>query len=205
MRYLFNVALIAASLLAATAAQAAAYKCQDDAGRTVYSDIPCAKKAPPPPKAEPAKAAAKADAAAVMTKITEADVLRVLGLAEDYTRRNSHVEFCDMLSDDLKFTQQFQTVKPPKTISGGKAEMCLQARQSAELSKRTGMISQSDRGPTKVVIEAGETRATATYESAVKFTRYDRIIDSMHCSSKDQFVLSGGKLLLFNTDNVCKP
>ena len=204
MNHLLNVTLIAAGLLAATGAHAAAYKCQDDAGRTVYSDIPCAKKAPPPPKAEPAQAVAKADPA-VLTKITEAEVLRVLGQSEDYTRRNSYAELCGMLSDDLKFTQQFPTAKPPKTVSGGKSELCLQARQSAELSKRTGMISQSERGPPKVVIEAGETRATATYESAVKFTRYDRIIDSMQCSSKDQFVLSGGKLLLVNTDNVCKP
>ncbi len=206
MNILLKAALLAAGMGIAAAGHAAAYKCQDDKGKTVYSDIPCAGKQPPkvePPKAAVAKNAAPADAAP-LTRITEADVLRMLTMGQDYSRTNSHAELCALYAPDMKYRIEFQGPKA-KTVTGGREEACKSARDSAELSKRAGLVMQSERGATKVSIEAGETRATATYVSVNRMTRYDRIVDTMQCSSKDQFVLSGGKMLITSSDDVCKP
>jgi len=191
------------SLGAAGSAQAA-YKCLDDKGRTVYSDIPCAMKPPPAPK-EAVKISKPEPVVVTLTKITEADVLRTLGQYEDYTRLNNGAEMCNMYADDLKLKAELQNLKPPRVIAGGKEEICKVSKESAEQAKKAGLIQVVERGPTKVTIEAGETRATAVYDHVVKVTRYDRIISSYRCSSKDQFSLVGGKLLFSASDAVCKP
>jgi Domain of unknown function (DUF4124) len=196
--------IFTAGLAGAATAQAAAYKCTDDSGRIVYSDIPCAKKAPPPPKAEPAKAVSKAEAA-VMTRITEADVLRAVTQAEEYTTRNNHAELCGMFAEGLKFRFTNQLVTPAKVNQGGRNDMCAFSRENAEQSKRTGMVQSIERGPTKVTIEPGETRASVSYDSVVNLTRYDRIISSYHCSSRERWVLADGKLLYVAVEGTCKP
>lgn len=213
MQLIRNLVMPAAALglffgLAASAQ--AAYKCVDEKGRTVYSDIPCAAKPPPPPpaaKAEPVKAAGAkaAEPAAALTKITEADVLRVLTQYEDYTRQNNGQEMCNLYADDLKLKADMQITKPPKIIAGGKTEICNVSRESAEQARRAGLIQVVERGPTKVTIEAGETRASAVYDMNVRITRYDRIISTYRCSSKDQLSLVAGKLLFSASDAVCKP
>jgi len=206
MRILFKVALVAVSLAGTAACHAAAYKCEDEKGRTVYSDIPCPKKAPPPaPKVDPAKAAALAAEPPPLAKLTEADVLRVLTLSEDYTRANNHAELCNLFAADMKFQANNQVQTPPRVLSGGREQACQAGRENAEASKRTGLITLIERGPTKVSIEPGEARATATYDSVVKLTRYDRIVSTYRCSSKDQVGLYAGKALLSATDGTCKP
>jgi hypothetical protein len=204
MNKILQGTLFAAGLICAAGADAAAYKCTDDGGHTVYSDIPCVKKAPPPPKAEPA-AVVKAADAAVLSKIAEADVLRALDLSQEYSHSNNAAEACNLFGADHKFRVDYQLPKIVKVVSGGHDEACRLAREAAEQSKRTGIIGLIERGPTKVKIEAGEMRASASYDVVYKTTRYDRIIDSYRCSSKDQFVLAGGKVVLVGSDSVCKP
>ncbi len=158
--------IFAAGLICAAGAEAAAYKCTDDGGHVVYSDIPCVKKAPPPPKAEPAAVVSKAADSAVLTKISEADVLRLLDLNEEYAHTNNAAEACNLLAAELKFRVDYQLPKMVKVISGGRDEACQLARASAEQAKKTGLIGLTERGPTKVSIEGGELRATATYNAS---------------------------------------
>lgn len=187
----------------ATNSHAAAYKCTDDSGKAVYSDIPCMKK--PAPAAKPAAAAAAAPvAAAPVTKITEAEVLRVLTASQEYSRSNNHVGTCSLLASDMTFRTEFQGPKPKSTF-GGRDEACKSARESAEMSQKTGLVLQSERTTTKVTIEPGELRAVAVYETSNRMTRYDRILDSFKCSSKDKFVLIDGKVLISSSEEVCKP
>ena len=205
MNILLKAALLAAGMGIAATGHAAAYKCQDDKGKTVYSDIPCAGKQPPKvePKAAPAKTAAPVSTAP-LTRLAEADVLRFLTVTQDLSRTNSQAELCALYAADMKFRMEFKGDKP-KTISGGREEACKSVRDSAEAAKRAGLVGQSERGATKVSIEPGETRATATYEILHRVTRYDRIISTLHCTSKDQFVLMDGKILITSSDDVCKP
>jgi hypothetical protein len=186
-------------------AQGAAYKCQDEKGKVVFSDIPCGRKEPPPPKPEPKILPKVAPEPVALTKLTEPDVLRVLNLSEDYTRTNNHAEMCNLIGPDMKFRAEMQIVKPPRIFAGGKDEACQMARDNAEQSKKSGMVSLFERGPTKVTIEAGETRASAVYDVVVKLTRYDRIITTYRCSNKDNFVLVGGKAIYAGSDSTCKP
>lgn len=196
--------IAASTMFWAGGAQAAAYKCQDEKGKVVFSDIPCARKEPPPPKPEP-KILPKVVEPVTLTKLTEPDVLRVLNLSEDYTRTNNHAEMCNLIGPEMKFRAEMQIVKPPRVFAGGKDEACQMARDNAEQSKKSGLVSLFERGPTKVTIEAGETRASAVYDVVVKLTRYDRIITSYRCSNKDQFVLTGGKAIYTASDSTCKP
>jgi hypothetical protein len=210
MKLIRDASMLAAGLglsLGLAASAQAAYKCVDEKGRTVYSDIPCAMKPPPPPPAAKAELvkAKSAEPAAPLTKITEADVLRVLGQYEDYTRQNNGQEMCNLYADDLKLKADMQNIKPPKVIAGGKAEICTVSKDSADQARKAGLIQVVERGPTKVVIEPGETRASAAYDMTVKITRYDRIISTYKCSSKDQLSLVSGKVLLSGSDAVCKP
>jgi len=208
MKHPFKTALIAAALpLAmafATGAHAAAYKCVDDKGKANYSDIPCGKKEPPP-KAEPAKVVTKAAEPAVLTKLTEAEVLRLISVTDDYTRSYNHVDMCNLYAADLKYQVNNQVVKPPRTMTAGHDEACQAARDSAEQSRKAGLVVISDRGATKVSIEPGDLRANAVYELTMKLTRYDRVISTYHCSEKTQVVLQGGKVLYASIDETCKP
>ena len=210
MNKILRGAIFAMGLACAAAAHGAAYKCVDDSGRTVYSDIPCAKKAPPPappPKVEAAKPVAKPGEPVALTKITEADVTRALDQTEEYITRNNHSGLCSMFAEDLKFKYSYpaaQAGAAPKVNQGGRNEMCILMRENAEQSKRTGLVQQTDRGPTKVVIEAGDARASAAYESVVKVTRYDRIISTMRCTSRAQLTLTDGKLLYVMMEDNCK-
>jgi hypothetical protein len=208
MKKRHNIALAAIAAAGFTfwagGTQAAAYKCQDEKGKVVFSDIPCARKEPPPPKPEP-KILPKVSEPATLTKLTEPDVLRAIGQTQDYARTNNHADMCGMMTADMKFKTDMQIVKPPRVIEGGREEACKLAQDNAEQSKRTGLISLIERGATKVAIEAGETRATAVYDSTVKLTRYDRIVSTYHCSSKEQFVLVGGKTQLAASESTCKP
>jgi len=204
MKTRYKILLAACAAAFAGGAQAAAYKCQDEKGRTVYSDIPCAAKIPAAPK--PAAVSAKPVAEAVpLTRLTEADVLRTLTLSEEYTRTNNHVEACNIMGADMKIRADVQIAKPPRMIEGGREEACKLVRENAEQSKRSSVISLIERGPTKVSIEPGEQRAIATYDAVVKFTRYDRIVGGYRCSTKDQFALVGGKALFTSSESVCKP
>jgi hypothetical protein len=190
---------LAVFLACATAAHAAAYKCTDDAGHTVYSDVPCAKK--PPPKVEPVKV----DAPVGMVKITEADVVHVLDNVGDLTRQNDAASLCDLFADDLKFRINNQGVKPPQQGAGGKADLCKMSRDNAERAKKANTISAIERGPTKVVIAPGETHASATYASTVTVTHYDVIVSTYHCTSNEQWGLYNGKLLYSAMEGTCKP
>jgi hypothetical protein len=207
MKNAIKTALIAAALpLAmafATTAHAAAYKCMDDKGKVNYSDIPCGKKEPPP-KAEPVKVVTKAEPA-VLTKLTEAEVLRLISVTDDYTRSYNHVDMCAAYTADLKYQVNNQVVKPPRTMAAGHDEACQAFRDAAEQSRKAGLVVISDRGATKVSIEPGDLRANAVYELTIKLTRYDRVISTYHCSEKSQMVLQGGKVLYAAIDETCKP
>ena len=211
MNKVLQGSILAAGMGCAALAHAAAYKCTDDAGHTVYSDIPCAKKAPPPPppaaaaKPDPAAAAAKPGDPAPVTKITEAGVLHAIDQAAEYITRNNYADLCNMYSTDLKFKMNNQAVKPPKVSQGGRSELCILDRESADQSKRSGMIQQIERGATRVTIEPGETRASATYDSVVQVTHYDQIVSTYHCSAREQWGLYDGKLLYSAMDGTCKP
>jgi hypothetical protein len=207
MKTLIHAVLAATALCAAGAAHGAANKCQDENGRTVYSDIPCAKKeAPPPPKVQSkAEVKAKADAVVTLTKLSEADVLRVIGLTEDYTRTYDHAALCGLFATDMKYQLIDQTATPAKKISGGRDEACLAARNGAEQSRQAGLKTVIDRGPTKVDFNADATRATVVYQSTAKITRYDRILSSYKCSSRDQIALYDGKPLFAGSDVTCTP
>jgi len=204
MKIRYKIAFAAVAALTAGSSQAGAYKCQDEKGRTVYSDIPCMRKEPP--KAETAavaKAAPVPVAAVPITRITEADVLRVLTTTQDYVRSNNHAGLCELYATDMKFRLEMQGDKG-KVSSGGREEACSNARNSADVSKRTNLIQQSERGATKVTIEPGEMKAVAVYESVNRLTRYDRIVSTFHCNSRDHFVLTDGKLLITSSSDVCK-
>jgi len=203
MKNRYKFALAVTAMLFAGASHAAAYKCQDDKGRTVYSDIPCMKKEAP--KAETAKATPVAApvAAAPITRITEADVLRLLAANIDYVRTNNHTSLCDLYAPDMKFRLELQGDKG-KVISGGREDACINARSSAETSRRANLISQNERGATKITIEPGETKALAVYEYVNRLTRFDRIVMTLHCTGRDQFVLVDGKLLINSSSDVCK-
>lgn len=203
----FKTALTAAAFILgatlATSSHATAYKCTEDSGKTVYSDIPCAKK----PAAKPAAATAAAAPAAVaqqLTKLTEADVVRALSTNLEYVHTNNQVELCKLYATDMTYSTEFQGPKPKK-VFGGHDEACKQASDSAELARRAGVIRQIDRGATKVTIEPGELRAVAVYETSNRLTRYDRILETYRCNAKDQYVLLGGKILLAASEEVCKP
>jgi hypothetical protein len=204
MKTRYKIAFAAAAALIAGGSHAAAYKCQDEKGRTVYSDIPCMKKEAPKTDPAPAKAAAPTPvAAAPITRITEADVLRTLTATQDYVRTNDHTSLCALYAADMKFRLELQGDKG-KVTSGGREEACINARNSADLSKRANLIQQTERGATKVTIEPGEMKAVAVYESVNRLTRYDRIVSSFRCNSQDHFVLTDGKLLITSSSDVCK-
>jgi hypothetical protein len=199
----YKIAFAAVAALVAGSSHAGAYKCQDEKGRTVYSDIPCMKKEAPKAEAAPAKAAPAPTAAAPITRITEADVLRTLTATQSYVRTNDHASLCGLYAADMKFRLELQGDKG-KVTSGGREEACINARNSADVSKRTNLIQQSERGATKVTIEPGEMKAVAVYESVNRLTRYDRIVTTFHCNSQDHFVLADGKLLITSASDVCK-
>lgn len=207
MNKLLRGVFFAAGLACAAAAHGAAYKCVDDNGRTVYSDIPCMKKpAPPAAKAEPAVPAAK-PAEPVPTKITEADVIRVLDQMDEYVRRNNHADQCNMLAESFKFKTTIQPVQAgstPKVLQGGRSESCVQMREGAELFKRGSVVPQTTRGPVKVVMEAGDTRASVAYDAVINMTKYDRVMMTMRCSSRAQLALTDGKLLFVMMEDSCK-
>jgi hypothetical protein len=203
MKTRYKIAFAAAAALLAGSSHAGAYKCQDEKGRTVYSDIPCMRKEPPKVDIAPVKAAPAPAAAAPITRITEADVLRTLTATQDYVRTNDHTSLCALYAADMKFRLELQGDKG-KVTSGGRDEACINARNSADLSKRTNLIQQTERGATKVTIEPGEMKAVAVYESVNRLTRYDRIVSSFHCNSQDRFVLTDGKLLITSSSDVCK-
>jgi hypothetical protein len=208
MKQIIKTALVAAAAICgmtlATAGHAAAYKCMDDKGKTVYSDIPCGKKEPPP-KVEPVKVISKAADPAVLTKLSEPDVLRLIAVTDDYTRSYNHADMCNLYAADLKYQTSNTVVKPPRSMSAGRDEACQAARDSAEQTKRAGLVLISERGATKVSIEPGDTRANAVYELTMRLTRYDRVISTYHCSAKNQVVLMGGKALFSSIDEACKP
>jgi len=206
MKTRYKIAFAAAAAIIAGSSHAAAYKCQDEKGRTVYSDIPCMKKEAPKAEIAPVKAAPAASAAAAaapITRITEADVLRTLTATQDYVRTNDHASLCALYATDMKFRLELQGDKG-KVTSGGREEACTNARNSADASKRANLIQQTERGATKVTIEPGETKAVAVYESVNRLTRYDRIVSSFRCNSQDHFVLTDGKLLITSSSDVCK-
>jgi len=208
MKQAIKTALVAAAAIfgmsLATAGHAAAYKCMDDKGKAIYSDIPCSAKVQTP-KAEPVKAIAKAPEPAVLTKLTEAEVLRLIAATDDYTRSYNHADMCNLYAADLKYQMNNTVVKPPRTMSAGRDEACQAARDNAEQTKRAGLVLISDRGATKVSIEPGDARASAVYELTMRLTRYDRVISTYHCSAKNQVVLVSGKALFSSIDEACKP
>ncbi|MDB5802891.1 MAG: hypothetical protein JWN73_213 [Betaproteobacteria bacterium] len=208
MKKPLKTALIAAATLfgmtLAASSQAAAYKCMDDKGKAIYSDIPCSAKIAPP-KIEPAKAIAKAAEPAVLTKLTESEVLRLIAVTDDYTRSYNHADICNLYTADMKYQMNNTMVKPPRTLSAGRDEACQAARDSAEQSKRAGLVVISERGATKVSVEPGDARASAVYELTMRLTRYDRVISTYHCSAKNQVVLVSGKALFSSVDETCKP
>jgi hypothetical protein len=208
MKSSVKTALAAATVILGMAfgasAQAAAYRCTDDKGKTVYSDIPCARKEPPPQKAEAVRVVARAEPA-TLTKLTEADVLRVITLSDDYTRSYNHAEMCNLYAADLKYQVSNEVAKPARTLSAGRDEACQAAHDSAEQSKKAGLVVATERGATKVSIEPGDTRASAIYETTVKLTRYDRVISTYRCNEKSQYVLVNGKALMVAVDESCRP
>jgi hypothetical protein len=208
MKTLIHAVLAATALCAAGVAHGAANKCQDENGRTVYSDIPCARKEapPPPPKAQSkAEIKAKADASVTLARLSEADVLRVIGLTEDYTRTYDHAALCGLFAADMKYQLVDQTATPARKTAGGRDEACQVARTGAEQSRQAGLKTVIERGATKVDFNADATRATVVYQSTARITRFDRIISSYKCSSRDQIALYDGKPLFAGSDVTCTP
>lgn len=202
MNWMIKAAFAMVAFGFAAGAQAAAYKCMDDKGRAVYSDIPCGKKEPPP-KVEGPKILKPE--IAPLTKLTEADVLRTLSLNEDYTRSYNAPDQCNLYAPDMKYLLNNQMAKPPRTVNAGRDEACQASKDNAEQLKKAGIVQVIERGPTKVSFEQGDTRANVIYDSVVRITRFDRVVSTYHCSAKEQLTVVGGKALFTATDVTCKP